>query len=176
MAVQKLSKKQIDQDVLRLLLLDEAIKKLQKEAKGLKNNLESQYIEDNKVREIISGMVCEFEKIPVNKGAHSYDPAKVKVYTDAIGKTSEVIETVEIVDDKKFEKLSKDGFIPETVLDKCRLDKWTFKSDFRRKEEATQGERVSKEAVGEAINKVLTEVNSIKVPKKSARAKKVAGQ
>lgn len=171
MAVKKLSKKQIDSDVLRLLLLGEAMKKIKKEHDTLKNSLESQYIEDDKVREIISGSVCEFEKIPVNKGAHNYDPALVKVYTDACGKTAEVIETIEVVDSKKFEKLCPD-FIPEVVLDKCRINKWTFKSDFRRKEAATQGEKVSEAAVDDAISKVLTEVNSIKVPKKAAKTTK----
>ena len=173
MAIKKLSKKQIDADVLRLLLLNEAIKMIKKEHTALKNSLEAQYIEDAKTREIIFGSSCEFEKIPVNTGAHAYDSVKAKVYTDAIGKTADVIKTVEIVDSKKFEALAKDGFIPETVLDKCRLDKWTFKSDFRRKEVATQ-KKISKSDVDVAINKVLAEID--KVQKKPAKAKKVVGQ
>jgi len=175
MAIKKLAKKEIDSSVLRLLLLDEAMKKIKAEHTSLKNALESQYIEDKRVRELISGSVCEYEKIPVNKGAHTYDATKSKVYTDACNKTNEVIETIEVVDGKKFEALAKLGFFPENVLDKCRLDKWTFKSDFRRKEEATQSEKISKVAIDEAINKALQEVKDIKVSKKASK-RKAAGQ
>ena len=175
MAIKKLTKKEIDENVLRLLLLDEAMKKIKKEHTNLKSVLEAQYIEDKNIKELISGSVCEYEKIPVNKGAHNYDPDKTKVYTDACGKTAEIIHNIPVVNNKEFEKLAKIGIIPETVLGKCRIDNWTFKTDFRRKESTTQGAKINQPSIDEAVNKILKEVNDIKVLKKTSK-KKAAGQ
>ena len=132
MAVQKISKKDVDEMILELLKLEDEKKALDKRIKEIKSTLESQYQLDKNQKEIIIGEETYYEKIPVNTGRNSYDVEKLRPYLKAIRCASKVIKKVEMVDVNELNKLVQIGKLPPEVLDKCRLDKWTFKSAFKR--------------------------------------------
>lgn len=151
--VNQLDPNEIDEKILELLLKKEELKDLTNEfkknkktftdrIKELKVLLESQYIWPAQREEIVHGYETLMKKIPVNQGRNSFDHKTLKPFLDAIDEydnvvTKKVTTTYE-VDTKALKKLIKNGKLPESVLDKARKDKWTFKSDFKRVEKVCQ--------------------------------------
>ena len=139
MAIQNVSKKEVDNLIFELLKLEEDKKKIDKRIKEIKSFLESQYTLDDNKKEYIYGDETYIEKIPVNNGRNTYDAQKLKPYLRATRSVSKVIKKVEVVDLVELNKLVEIGKLPVEVLDKCRVDKWTFKSIFKRMENTIKG-------------------------------------
>lgn len=139
MAIQNVSKKEVDNLIFELLKLEEDKKKIDKRIKEIKSILESQYTLDDNKKEYIYGDETYIEKIPVNNGRNTYDAQKLKPYLRATRSVSKVIKKVEVVDLVELNKLVEIGKLPVEVLDKCRVDKWTFKSIFKRMENTIKG-------------------------------------
>lgn len=143
----KLTKKVFDEKVAEFLLLKEQRENIDTRIKELQSTLESQYALKPEEVEIFKGKEFIMEKVPINKGRNDYDAEKVKAILKPIGKVSEVIKKVEIVDVKAFDELVKTGFIPKESQDACRNNKWTFKSMFKRIEEVMQAVKNGKKKV-----------------------------
>ena len=139
MAIQNVSKKEVDNLIFELLKLEEDKKKIDKRIKEIKSILESQYTLDDNKKEYIYGDETYIEKIPVNNGRNTNDAQKLKPYLRATRSVSKVIKKVEVVDLVELNKLVEIGKLPVEVVDKCRVDKWTFKSIFKRMENTIKG-------------------------------------
>ena len=152
MAVQKLSKKNIDVEIATIISLQEQIKKLKDELKVHKNAIETLYKKGPAVVEIIEGIDYEAEKIPVHNGAHDYDVDKVaKILLGITNKRVKAGVMVKVVDGKKFEALIEDGYVTEEMAAKCRLEKITCKTAYRQKvEKAAENVEEAKEKKAKA--------------------------
>ena len=127
-----MSKAVIDDKIERIMKVKADIKELQKIEKSLLGELQTLYTEEASVKEEVYGKKYMMTKVPVNNGAHKYDADKVKTMIAAIDKKASrgVIKTVKVVDADAFEQLVKDDYIPVSMADDARLNKWTFKSLF----------------------------------------------
>lgn len=114
--------------------------KKRKDAEKIKLILESQYKLDASVKEIIQGIETQIEKVPVNTGRNSYDIEILKPFLTAIRKFTPIARPTRVykLDVKGLNDLVKKGKLPESVLDKARKDKWTFRSQFKRIEKVVQ--------------------------------------
>jgi len=126
-----------DAKVLKYIAINETLKTLTDEKETLKTELEGLYVMAPEVEEIITGNVSVMKKIPVNKGKNSYDTAKLALILARIGEYETVIKEEVIrkcdIDIKALAKLVKNKKIDVKELDWCRLNNWTFKSDFSKK-------------------------------------------
>lgn len=73
----------------------------------------------------------------VNQGRNSYDADKLLPFIKAIrGAYNKVFKKIVIrkmdINVKALDKLIEEGKLPEEVLNKCRKDKWTFRSIFKK--------------------------------------------
>jgi hypothetical protein len=152
MANAKLTKKEIDEKVLELLKLKEQQSNTNKRISELVASLEGQYTSAASEPETIKGIQTEFVKIPVNSGRNNYDTSKLKPFLTAIGAFRKAIKKVivvnEVIDTKVLDTLIKTGKLAPENLDACRIDKWTFRSDFRRIEAVAQTKAPEVEKVG----------------------------
>lgn len=134
MAIKKLTKTVIDSKISEILTLQAKIKKDTDELKTLVNLIESQYTLDKSQKEIIAGVDFQAEKVPVDKGAHKYDPELVRTMlagiTDRSVKKREILHKIDVVEAKPLEALVESGHITKTMLDKARINKYTFRTKF----------------------------------------------
>lgn len=165
MAIKKLTKTVIDSKISEILELQAKIKKDTAELKALANSIESQYTLSKSQKEIIAGINFQAEKIPVNNGAHKYDTELVRTMlagiTDRSVKKREILHKIDVVEAKPLEALVKSGHITETMLEKARLNKYTFKTKFSRIELKAETEKA---------------LNALKKKSATKKAKKVAVQ
>jgi len=131
---------EFDSKVKRLLTVKSLMEELQKEYGTLMEELESQYQNDAKVEEVVKGVNFKMVKVPVNQGRNTYDADRLIPFIKAIrGAYNKVFKKVVVrkmdIDTKYLDELVKNGKLPEEVLNKCRKDKWTFRSMFKRVEE-----------------------------------------
>lgn len=151
MAIKKLTKKTIDSKISEILELQAKIKQNQTELKALVNDVEGQYKLTKEQRELITGFDYQAEKIPVNRGIHQYDSKMVRKMlrgiTDKSVDKSAIVYKVDVVEYKPLENLVKTGHITSSMLDKARIDNYTFKTKFShievKAEENSQSEKVS---------------------------------
>ena len=145
----KLTSEEIDAAVIELLAENEVSKRSWKRVLELKALLESQYKLKPEQEEIIQGAKCEMVKIPVNNGRNTFSTEKLRPFLRKIGKTRVVIKSrrTVYVDTAELHRLEEEGFIPREVIDNCREDKWTFKSEFRRIESAQKEANKEPEAI-----------------------------
>lgn len=142
-----LTAKAFDEKVQRLLFLKQEIANLNKESADLLAELEGQYNKTPDQVEIIQGINYRMEKTPVNQGRNSYDADKLIPFIKAIrGAYNKVFKMVVIrkmdIDLKALQSLVDEGKLPEEVVNKCRKDKWTFRSMFKKIEtEQTTAEK-----------------------------------
>ena len=128
----KLSKKVMDEKILRYLELNEQSKIIKKEIDILKKELEGQYTLPADQKEEFFGKETQMEKIPVDNGKNVYDIELLKPILKSVRKLSSVIKKVEIIDVTELNKLVKDGVITQSQLNVCRKSNWTFKTIFKR--------------------------------------------
>ena len=140
MNARKLTQDEIDKAIDELLKEDEISKRSWKRVLELKALLETQYKLDPEQREIIQGKNFEMVKVPINNGRNTFSVDKLRPFLRKIGKTRMVIKSKRTVyvDQTALRELEEQGFIPREVIDNCREDKWTFKSEFRHIENANQ--------------------------------------
>ena len=143
----KLSKKVMDEKILRYLELNEQSKIIKKEIDILKKELEGQYTLPADQKEEFFGKETQMEKIPVDNGKNVYDIELLKPILKSVRKLSSVIKKVEIIDVTELNKLVKDGVITQSQLNVCRKSNWTFKTIFKRIE--------NKEAIAKKNNKKI---------------------
>jgi hypothetical protein len=132
MAQAKLTKKEIDVKIERLLKIDQESKTLAKEIKEIKTTLEAQYVLTPDQKETIYGNITYLEKVPVELGKNSYDIEKLRPYLKAIRGGSKAIKKIEVLDTKILDAFVKEGKLPPEALSNCNESKWTFKSMFKR--------------------------------------------
>ena len=165
MAIKKLTKTVIDSKISEILELQAKIKKDTAELKALANSSESQYTLSKSQKEIIAGINFQAEKIPVNKGAHKYDAKLVRTMlagiTDRSVKKREILYKIDVVEAKNLEALVESGHITKTMLDKARINNYTFKTNFSRIELKAETEKA---------------LNALKKKSAAKKAKNVAAQ
>ncbi len=144
MAIKKLTKKTIDSKISEILELQAKIKRNQTELKELVNDIEGQYKLTKEQREMITGFNFQAEKIPVNRGVHQYDSKMVRKMlrgiTDKSIDKSAIVYKVDVVEYKPLENLVKTGHISKSMLDKARIDNYTFKTKFSHIEAKAESE------------------------------------
>ena len=162
MAIKKLTKTVIDSKISEILTLQAKIKKDTDELKTLVNSIESQYTLDKSQKEIIAGVSFQAEKIPVDKGAHKYDPELVRTMlagiTDRSVKKREILHKIDVVEAKPLEALVKSGHITKTMLDKARINKYTFKTKFSHIELKAETEKTSNVSEKKSVTKKAKKV------------------
>ena len=130
--INRLTKKSMDEKVLRILQIKEQQKQLDKELKVLQKELEAQFTLPSDQREEIFGKETYIEKCPTDLGKNKYDVELLKPMLKSIRKLSTVIKKVEVIDMTELNKLIKEGAITEEQLNTCRISNWTFKTFFKR--------------------------------------------
>jgi len=133
----KLTAEDFDRKVQRLLFVKQELETLTKEQDELINLLEGHYTKEASKEEIIQGVNFKMVKVPVNQGRNSYDADKLLPFIKAIrGAYNKVFKKIVIrkmdINVKALDKLIEEGKLPEEVLNKCRKDKWTFRSIFKK--------------------------------------------
>lgn len=130
--ISKLSKKAIDEKVLRALQIKELQKELNEELKVIQTELDAQFKLPADQREEIFGKETYIEKCPTDLGKNKYDVELLKPILKKIKKLSSVIKKVEVLDMTELNKLIKEGTIKEEDLNACRVSNWTFKTFLKR--------------------------------------------
>lgn len=128
----KLSKKAMDEKVLRVLQIKEQQKKLNDELKSLQLELEAQFVLPADQKEQIFGVETFIEKCPTDNGKNNYDIDLLAPILKKVRKFSTVVKKVEIVDLNELKKLIKEGVITEEQISPCRISKWTYKTFLKR--------------------------------------------
>lgn len=131
-----------DRKVQRLMFVKQELEILTKEHESLLRELKNQYKDAPSQNEVIKGINYKMEKVPVNQGRNTYDEDKLLPFIKAIrGAYNKVFKKIIIrkidIDTKALQELVNNGNLPEEVLNKCRKDKWTFRSMFKKVEEDT---------------------------------------
>jgi hypothetical protein len=135
-----LTAQDFDKKVQRLMFVKQELDALSKEREDLLRELEGQYKSAPSEIEVIKGINYKMEKVPVNQGRNTYDAEKLIPFIKAIrGAYNKIFKKVVIrkmdIDVKALQELVNTGKLPEGVLNKCRKDKWTFRSMFKKVEE-----------------------------------------
>lgn len=134
----KLNKAEIESKIVEIMKLKEDRDKADKRIKELQASIESQFTLDAKEREFIYGDTVYAEKVPVEGGQNNYDVTKLKTFLKGIrGAMTKVVKKVEVINVAALDELVKTGKLPEAVLKTCRQPKWTYKTLFKRNENAT---------------------------------------
>lgn len=134
----KLSKKDIDQRVLRALQIKELQKELADELKIIQTELDAQFQLPADQKEEIFGKETFIQKAPTDLGKNSYDVELLKPILKKVRKLSQVIKRVETIDTTALNQLVKEGVITQEDLNACRVSRWTFKTFFKRIENKQQ--------------------------------------
>ena len=130
----KLSPQELDKLVLEYMAKDRVVKRANARLAEIKKIIEGQYSKKAQTKEVLKGIVTEVTKIPVNNGRNKYNAEKLRPFLKAIRKLNSIIKVQKTytIDVPALNKLEKDGDLTKEILDTCREDSWTFKSDFKR--------------------------------------------
>jgi hypothetical protein len=133
----RLTKKQIDENIEEIKRLEADIKNYKELQDKIDARLRKLVKKEAWVKEIFKGFRWMMVKTPVNKGKNTYNMEVLKPFLAGIpGAMEKVIKKEKVIiaeqlDVKELEKLVKQNLLPEVVLDRARIDDWTFRIDYK---------------------------------------------
>ena len=135
-----LSTSEIDEAIKEIMQLDQQIKKEQLRYGELVRKVESQYKLIAEKGETVSGTQYKAIKIPVNSGKNNFNPESLKPFIRKIVRKAHMkmsdiftVKKITVLNNPNvIWELEKKGFLPIEVINSCRTNFYTFKTQFKR--------------------------------------------